>query len=263
MSTFPMTSAQWHEPDGIPVFEGCPVADARRLGFLPGVPNILNVVARPAISAPAETLERTAQFCADIRHGAERVAQGLDLDPEHPARPWWWFFREWAEEHCHKVHWIGRPAVHGSLGYACTPWMLIDYRGRGLTLVDLKLQGLRRATGPATYKSWGYEMAAWRLALQARGTLGPFQCLTLVMNSQEPHLPVEAAWSEQHLAQCRRGFLAARQLWIVENGYDPAAVRANGRRHDWVGRHRPGRHGRVARAAGTSVAPAPRQPAQA
>jgi len=229
MNTLPTAPAQWFEPDGIPVFEDHTTAEARQRRLLPSVTNFLGVIARPALNESPETLQRTAQLCADIRWGAERVARGLDIDPEDPAKAWLWCFREWTEENCRKVRWIGQTAVHQALGYACTPWMLIDHRSHGLTLVDLKIQGLRRTTGTATYKSWGYEMAAWRMALQAHGLLGPFQCLTLVMNSQEPHVPVQAAWSEDHLTQCRRGFLAARQLWIVENGYNPVGVGVSAR----------------------------------
>ncbi|MCL4181038.1 MAG: hypothetical protein KJ072_25245 [Verrucomicrobia bacterium] len=91
--------------------------------------------------------------------------------------------------------------------------------------MDLKLQGPRQGMGAFTYRLWGYEMAAWQMALRARNGIASFRCLTLVMNSQEPHPPVEAVWSEEHLVQCKSGFLAARQLWVIENGYDPRSVR--------------------------------------
>jgi hypothetical protein len=229
MNALPTGTPLWFEGNGAPVGEyedQTPVslAQARRQGLLPSVQNILSVIARPAIDqSAAEELARTARLCADIQRGAEQVARGLDVGPEVPLRPWLGFFGDWVAERCLEFRWIGQTVIHQALGYAATPWMLIDCRGGGLTLVDLRIQGPASVTRPFTYRLWGYEMAAWQMALRAQGVTDPFRCLTLVMNAQEPHPPVEGVWSEEHLTRCKRGFLAARQLWAIENGYLPFA----------------------------------------
>jgi hypothetical protein len=218
-----MRAPQWHERSGAPVFEAEPVTvpEARRRGLLPSVANLLGVIARPAVDQSAEITPRTVQLCAEIRRGAERVARGQAAGPDEPAWRWIEFFRRWVVKNCQAIRWVVQPAIHQVLGYGATLWMLVDYRGIGRMLVDLKIQGLRCGTPPSTYRVWGYEMAACQMALRSYGVALPFRCLTLVMNSQEPHPPVEAVWSEEHLEKCRWGFLAARQLWVIENGYDP------------------------------------------
>ena len=47
--------------------------------------------------------------------------------------------------------------------------------------------------------------------------------MNLIMNSKEPHPPVEAPWSEGSMELNWRGFQAARQIWVIEKGYDPCA----------------------------------------
>jgi len=45
--------------------------------------------------------------------------------------------------------------------------------------------------------------------------------MNLIVNSREPHPPVEAPWSEEHLAQSGSASEAAHRLWVIEKGYDP------------------------------------------
>jgi hypothetical protein len=121
---------------------------------------------------------------------------------------------------CVRVLWTEQVLVNKELGYAGTADLLIEHATHGVTLVDLKTQGVRASLGPSTYKSWGYQLAAYRRALGQ-----PVACLNLIVNSREPHAPVEAVYSEEELARCWRAFEAARQLWVVEKGYEPGASR--------------------------------------
>lgn len=221
--------------------------DARKLGLLPSVTNILGVVAKPELQAwlqeqavlAALTLPRVAgedeeqfarrvvedarsqgrtamAFGTALHHGAERVARSLEVDPAEPLAPWLNLYRDWFQVNCVRLLWTERALVNRELGYAGTADLLIEHRAHGLTLVDLKSQGVRAATGPSTYKSWGYQLAAYRAALHREVV-----CMNLIVNSKEPHAPVEAVWGEPEMVKCWRGFRAARELWVVEKNYDP------------------------------------------
>jgi hypothetical protein len=82
--------------------------------------------------------------------------------------------------------------------------------------VDLETQNVKGKSGPSTYKSWGYQLAAYRRALGR-----PVVCINLIMNSREPSPPVEAVWSEEQLEVSWVGFEAALTLWRVKEILDP------------------------------------------
>ena len=130
--------------------------------------------------------------------------------------PWLNLYRDWFQANCMRLLWTERVLVNPSLGYAGTADLLMDHAVHGLTLVDLKTQGVKASTGPSTYKSWGYQLAAYRRALGK-----PVTCMNLIMNSREAHPPVEAPWSETELTRCWTAFEAARQLWMVEKNFTP------------------------------------------
>jgi hypothetical protein len=224
--------------------------DARKLGLLPSVTNVLGVIAKPELTAwlqeqavlAALTLPRlagesedafakrvvadslttrdgAADFGTAFHHGAERVAQSLEVDPRNPLAPWLSHYRDWFQENCVRLFWTERVLVNAELGYAGTADLLIQHRVFGLTLVDLKTQGVKVVTGPSIYKSWGYQLAAYRQALGE-----PVACMNLVMNSREPHVPVEVPWTEDEMERGWLAFDAARRLWTIEKAYDPVAA---------------------------------------
>ena len=221
--------------------------DARKLGLLPSVTNVLGIVHRQqlvewkmtqavlaALTLPRKAGETeddfvkrvvedaesqgkgAAAFGTALHHGAQRVATSLEVDPADPLAAWLSLYRDWFQANCVRLIWSERTLVNRELGYAGTADLLMEHRVHGLTLVDLKSQGVRSATGPSTYKSWGYQLAAYRAALHRE-----VKCVNLIMNSLEPHAPVEAVWSEEEMVKCWRGFRAARELWIVEKNFDP------------------------------------------
>jgi hypothetical protein len=239
MKLFSPDAAHWYQRDGVPLHtvpsaKGEPrpttLRDARKLGLLPSVTNILGVIAKPELTAwlqeqavlAALTLPRVAGESEDVfakrvvadslttrdgaadfgtafHHGAERVARTLEVDPGNPLAPWLRHYRDWYQANALKLHWTERVLVNLELGYAGTADLLIEHPIHGLTLVDLKTQGVKaQADGvravPATYKSWGYQLAAYRRALGQ-----PMMCMNLIVNSREPHPPVEAPWSEAQM----------------------------------------------------------------
>jgi len=260
MKLFSPDSAHWYQPDGVachtvPSLKGEPrpstLRDARKLGLYPSVTNILSVIAKPELTAwlqeqavmAALTLPRiegepedafakrvvadsqttrdgAADFGTAFHHGAERVAQSLEVDPEGPIAPWLRLYRDWFQANALSVVWTERVLVSQHLGYAGTADLLIEHPVHGLTLVDLKTQGVKvladgQPTPPSIYKSWGYQLAAYRRALGE-----PVACLNLIVNSREAHPPVEAPWSEAQMERCWAAFEAARRLWMIEKNYE-------------------------------------------
>jgi hypothetical protein len=231
--------------------------DARKFGLLPSVTNILGVIAKPELTAwlqeqavmAALTLPRihgetedsfakrvvadsqstrdcAADFGTAFHHGADEVAHNREVDAEHPAAAWLHHYRDWFKANVVRAFWTERTLVNPLFGYAGTADLLIDHAVHGLTLVDLKTmkfpaaRGDARPTKPKPYKSWCYQLTAYRAALFEE--LGaPVKCMNLMVNSVEPSAPVEHLWSEGELDLGWCAFSAAMRLWVIEKGYEP------------------------------------------
>ena len=273
MKLFSPDSTHWYQRDGVPLHsvtsaKGEPrpttLRDARKLGLLPSVTNILGVIAKPELTAwlqeqavmAALTLPRiagetedafarrvvadsqttrdgAADFGTAFHHGAERVAKTLEVDWQHPAAAWLVHYRDWYQANAFVLRWTEKVLVHPEGCYAGTADLLIEHPVHGLTLVDLKTmkfptaRGDSRPTNPKPYKSWCYQLAAYRYALSPSLGFGatsgqPVKCMNLIVNSIEPSAPVEHVWSDGEMESGWRAFMAAYQLWVIEKGYDPA-----------------------------------------
>ena len=263
MKLFNPENAHWYRPDGEPMhsvlsLKGEPrpttVRDARKLGLLPSVTNVLGVIAKPelvewkmtqavlaALTLPrlsgegedafarrvvddAQSRVRTAaEFGTAFHAGAEQVANTLEVDPTGPYAAWLSLHRDWFQASCVRVVWTERVLVNTALGYAGTADLLVEHQAHGLTLVDYKTQGFggqktedRGRSGPRAYGSWCQQLAAYRRAIGK-----PMACMSVIVNSAEPSAPVEHVWSEEELAAGWESFEAALVIWRHEKGYDP------------------------------------------
>jgi len=266
MKLFSPDSAHWYQRDGVPLhtvpslkgslqtatMRPTTLRDARKLGLLPSVTNILGVIAKPELTSwlqeqavlAALTLPRmagesedafakrvvadsqttrdgAADFGTAFHHGAERVAHTLEVDPEHPAAEWLRHYRDWYQANVVELWWTERTLVEPLRGFAGTADLLIEHREHGLCLVDLKTMKIRPGDKPRPYRSWCYQLAAYRDAVVI-GDDRPVKCLNLIVNSLRPEPPVEHVWSEEELENGLEAFYAAHRLWVIEKGYDPA-----------------------------------------
>ena len=257
MNLYSPDSAHWYGRDGVPMhsvpsLKGEPrpttLRDARKLGLYPSVTNILGVIAKPELTAwlqeqavmAALTLPRmageaedafakrvvadsqttrdgAADFGTGFHHGAERVAQTLEVDGQHPAADWLRHYRVWYQGNALALRWTEKVLVCHGLGYAGTADLLINRAVHGPTLVDLKTQRLKQGTKAAPYKSWCYQLAAYRHAL-----CEPVRCMNLIINSVAPSVPIEHVWSGEEMERGMDAFLSAHRLWSIEKGYDPS-----------------------------------------
>ena len=76
------------------------------------------------------------------------------------------------------------------------------------------------------YKSWCYQLAAYRNALPFFPSFGvttgrPMKCMNLIVNSNEPSAPIEHVWTDEEMELGEAAFCAAHRLWTIEKGYTP------------------------------------------
>ena len=224
--------------------------DARKLNLVPSVTNILGVIAKPELTAwlqeqavmAALTLPRiagetddafakrvvtdslttrdgAADFGTAFHHGAERVAHTLEVDRADLLSAWLNRYRDWFQANALTTRWTEKVLVHQEWGYAGTADLLIEHAAHGLTLVDFKTTKLKAGVKFSPYKTWCYQLAAYRRALGE-----PVKCMNLVINSVEPSVPIEHLWSESEMQRGWTAFEAARRLWSIEKNYDPTAL---------------------------------------
>ena len=215
MKLFSPDSAHWYQRDGTPLHtvlsaknEPRPTTlrDARKLGLLPSVTNVLGVIAKPELTAwlqeqavmaaltlprlPGEaedafarrvvedsltTRDGAADFGTAFHRGAEHVANTEEVDPTHPAAEWLTLYRDWFQANCTRLYWTEMAVVNGAVGYAGTADLLIEHKVHGFTLVDLKtMKGASRPGDSSRalkpYKSWCYQLAAYRKALKTHSS---------------------------------------------------------------------------------------------
>jgi len=249
-------NAHWYQRDGEPLHsvlsaKGEPrpttVRDARKLGLLPSVTNVLGVINKPELVEwkmtqavlAALTLPRlegedlgvfakrvvedaqsqvkgAAEFGSAFHAGAELVANTLEVDQAGPYAAWLNLHRDWFQANCVRVLWTERVLVNAELGYAGTADLLVEHQQHGLTLVDYKTQGVKPGYKPRAYGSWGQQLAAYRRAIGK-----PMACMNVIVNSTEPSALVEHVWSEDELRSGLESFEAALVIWRNEKSYDP------------------------------------------
>jgi hypothetical protein len=264
-------NAHWYQRDGeplhsVPSAKGEPrpttLRDARKLGLLPSVTNVLGVINKPelvewkmtqavlaALTLPrqpgegedafarrvvedAQSRVRTAaDFGSAFHAGAEHVAKTLEVDPTGPYAAWLVRHRDWYQSNCVRMVWTERVLVSTELGYAGTADLLVEHQRHGLTLVDYKTQGVKPGHRPRPYGSWCQQLAAYRRAIQPSVDSGSpsrqgagVACMSVIVNSTEPSELVEHLWSEEELRAGLESFQAALVIWRHEKGYDPRVV---------------------------------------
>lgn len=256
MKLFHSENAHWYKPTGEPLHtvlsaKGEPrpttLRDARKLGLLPSVTNVLGVIHKPelvewkmtqavlaALTLPrlegegedafakrvvedAQSRVKTAvEFGSAFHAGAEQVAKTLEVDQASPYVNWLNLHRTWFQANVLRVLWTERTLVNNDLGYAGTADLLIEHQAHGLCLVDYKTQGVKPGNEPRAYSSWCLQLAAYRHAIGK-----PMACVSLIVNSTEPAEPVEHVWEEDELKAGLESFEAALTIWRNEKGYDP------------------------------------------
>ncbi len=290
MKLFNSENAHWYRRDGEPLhcvpsakgslqtatMRPTTLRDARKLGLLPSVTNVLGVINKPelvewkmtqavlaALTLPrlvgegedafakrvvedAQSRLRTAvEFGSAFHAGAEQVAKSLEVDPAGPYAAWLGLHRDWFQANCVRVVWTERILVNAELGYAGTADLLMEHQAHGLTLVDYKTQGgkseirNRKSEMGGGWKPRAYSSWCQQLAAYRRAIGKPVVCMNLIVNSTEPCAPVEHVWSEEELRGGWESFEAALVIWRNEKGYDPRGAEKLGGGRSEIGAQKP------------------------
>ena len=264
----PETGSHWYLPDGTAMHDvACAggngtrpanLRDARRLGLLPSVTNILSVLARPgfdawrqeqavlaASSQPRRLREDDADYAARVlselrrenrtaadtgtrlHHAIEAYARSgtVPSDPELAAlfAP----VRTWFDRQVEDVLAIETAVVHPVWGFAGRIDMAVILRSTGRpTLIDFKTQKTRLSKDgsflPVCREEWPLQLEAYRQALAWRN---PFyscaETASVIIGSTGPVPVIEHLWDPLGAPTRFRAFLAARRLWIFTRGYCP------------------------------------------
>jgi hypothetical protein len=144
----------------------------------------------------------------------------LEVDQAELLSAWLNRYRDWFQENVVTCRWTEQRVVSTEFGYAGTADLLIEHRVHGLCLVDLKTMKINPKYKAKPHSTWCYQLAAYRKALGVEA-----RCINLIVNSVVPETPIEHVWAETEMDAGLRAFMAARELWVIEKGYDPGASR--------------------------------------
>ena len=175
-------SSHWYLPDGSPMHQvamkkpnakgetmrNTNIGDARKLGLLPSVTNILAMLDKPQLTdwkieqaikacmrlrqrddeSPEEFIKRAfeeskkptkkaAGFGIDMHRHAEKYAFDQSYRPDDPSdEPYFGYFTEWFDENVEEVFYVEKVIVGG--GFAGTQDMKARIRGIGVATTDFK-----------------------------------------------------------------------------------------------------------------------------
>ncbi|MDR1190640.1 MAG: PD-(D/E)XK nuclease family protein [Verrucomicrobiales bacterium] len=243
-------ASHWYYPDGrachtVPRADGAgeratTLRDARKLGLLPSVTQILKVKAKPglenwkleqailsALTLPRGTEESDTAFAQrvvkDMDEEAARAAawgtkihaccEGLHaggvLVADEQTRPFVADYERWVKAELSNTAQAEVTLVNQKLGYAGRVDLVAVHREHGPVVVDLKTQKVR--DGQAVfYPEWALQLAAYAAALP-----GQYRLASVVINSLEPSAVAVKFWAEaDYLAL----FECCLKLWKFEKG---------------------------------------------
>jgi hypothetical protein len=257
-------TSHWYMPNGQPFHEiakkdgpgyrPLTVADARRVGALPSVTNVLGVVAKPGLNAwkieqgimaaltlprqleepldvfahrvvtdMGEQVEKAADFGSAIHAACELYAIERQMPEDPLLREHLTAWVEWFHENVERVASVEQVFVHSQHGYAGRVDMVALLREIGWAVIDFKTQKVRRSLNgqakPAFYETWPLQLAAYRGAILARGDVkNSLSLVSIIIDSAQPGPVHIKVWDDTDYFS---SFLAALELWKYVKGYDP------------------------------------------
>lgn len=224
------------------------LADARKMGLLPGISSIVNVLPKPnlvnwritqailsSLTLPrnkgesedeyaqrviedAEAQSDTARtFGSQIHQAIEDHLNGIQRMPPH-LEPYLAGFMDWAKENIEDIHAlelvVGDPAlgIAGKLDMDCT------IRGLGRCVCDTKTQTIKK--GFTTYPEWVCQLSAYEHCRRREDGIDR-QLVSIVINSAKPDQPYIHHW----LGTKETGWKIFRnclEIWMFTNQFNPS-----------------------------------------
>lgn len=252
-------SSHWYTKTGEPCHEvpakkggmkSVTVREAREMGLLPSVTNILGVIAKPSLNAwlqsqaiyasltlpklPDEDLDAYAKrvitdmnahsegakdMGTQIHAVCEEWAKSSTPTGDERLMPYQLGFAKWLDDECTSVLWSEKRVVGED--YAGTADLAVVHKKHGPALVDLKSQDVKKA--PVFYDEWSYQNSAYAAAAPN----GEFmRTANLILDKRAPGKTYFQMWTPEEQAEGLRAFNAAKTLWQIQKGYDPRNVKA-------------------------------------
>lgn len=258
-------SSHWYYPDGtschtvIAKTTGLPrattVTDARKLGLLPSVTNILAMKAKPALNT---WLQDNAIYSAlnTPRNPGEaeedwhsRIAEESDRIGKEAAE-WGTLLHEQIEGYCNEGAFPGtgeiiayvegyaawhrdnvlevihaeHTVVNTAIGYAgrLDLHAIIMHGGeRRRAVIDFKSQKLKGKPKGNFYKEWQMQLMAYQDCLREEGEREPL-IVSLIIPSDSPGAVQTKVWDGDNAAALD-AFQACHRIWCYEKSYNPGA----------------------------------------
>lgn len=264
----PETGSHWYLPDGTAMHDvaraggdgtrPANLRDARRLGLLPSVTNILSVLARPGFDAwrqeqtvlaaaalPRRLREDDADYAARVlsemrrenrsaadtgtrlHHAIEEYARSGSVPSDPVLAALFAPVRTWFDRQVEDVLAIETAVTHPEWGFAGRIDMAVTLRSTGRpTLIDFKTQKTRLSKdgvfSPVCREEWPLQLEAYRQALAWHDpAFSSAETASVIIGSTEPVPVIEHLWDPLDAPARFRAFLAARRLWIFTRGYSP------------------------------------------
>jgi hypothetical protein len=237
------------------------VADARKIGLLPSVTNVLGVLAKPGLDAwkveqgiiAALTLPRTenepldafahrvvadmgdqvekaADFGTAIHNACEIYAINKELptDPKllQHLRSWC----DWFDANVERVASIETVFVHHEYGYSGRVDMVAKLRWIGWAVVDFKTQKIKRSAKgepkQTFYETWPLQLAAYQQAILSNSAKDLSALVSVVIDSAQPGPVHVKRWDVAAAPQSDYfgAFMSAFALWKYVKDYNPTAA---------------------------------------
>jgi hypothetical protein len=257
----PSSSSHWYAKDGSPVHtvqmktdptkqRPTTVRDARELGLLPSVTNIIGILDKPALTAwkqeqavlAAITLPRNPgegddDFAIRVtRDATEQVSDAASIgvkmhaavatllttgriDCDDAIKPLFAPVIEWSDKHIGYVH-LAEQTVVGD-GYAGQLDLVAELDDLGPCIIDFKTR--KRYNGKfATYDEDGLQLAAYQAAV-ARGHphIGPLRRVSVLIDSQNPSEPHLHVWPSLEDHETYTAFMHIFCVWKFLKSYNP------------------------------------------
>lgn len=255
----PDSAAHWYYPDGRPCHDqpmktrpgemrATTVGDARKLGLLPSVTNIINVIDRPELTAwkqsqavlaaltlPRHPLEGDDDFAERVaRDAKEQVTEAAIRGQKlHAATEEYLLFGRiapcqtvaalfepfpaWADKNILNVEWCERTLV--GRGYAGRVDLKAEFREVGWGIGDFK------SRKPFKGKFSGYISDDLQLSAYQRadGDLSTAR-VSIFINSLEPAEPHLHVWPKEQDDDAFEAFQGAFRVWCYNKQYNPLAL---------------------------------------
>lgn len=178
--------------------------------------------AKRVIEDMHEHREKSAAFGKRFHNLCDMIAASKDIGPlleADPAlMPYAGFFQSWFNKNIIKVYSTETVAVSKQFGYAGTYDLIADTHDYGVAKFDFKTQEVK-AKGPVFYENWGFQLTAYKRAVDE--TMPGFiqSRVSVIMDSGKPCPPAIKAWEpryEDHEFEC---FLACLNMWRLSKNF--------------------------------------------